>query len=119
MASKPMKGARVPLLTIKGEPMNVLSLILFYGAATSLAASLILLAMGLVNPRLMYPKDIQAAVPPKNPSEKRQTLYWGIPFWICLLGFPLIAALRAVTLRGLKLSAQSVSIDEEVSRNTS
>ncbi len=78
--------------------MHVLSLILGWGLTASLALSLILLAMGLVNPRLMlqdYPKDIQAAVPPKTPAEKRQTLYWGIPFWVCLLGFPLIAALSA------------------------
>ena len=78
--------------------MYMLWLILVYGAAASLALSLILLAMGLVNPRLMlqdYPKDIQAAVLPKTPEEKHQTLYWGIPFWVCLLGFPLIAALSA------------------------
>lgn len=78
--------------------MHMLSLILVYGVAASLVLSLILLAMGLVNPRLMlqdYPKDIQAAVPPKTPAEKRQTLYWGIPFWVCLFGFPLIAALSA------------------------
>ncbi len=59
--------------------MSTLSTILLYGVPTSLLLSAVLLAMGWVNPRLMlqdYPKDIQAAVPPKTQEEKRQTLYW-------------------------------------------
>jgi hypothetical protein len=42
-----------------------------------------------------YPKDVQAAVPPQTVREKRQTLYWGLPFWLCMLGFPVAAALTA------------------------
>ncbi len=78
--------------------MSTLSTILLYGVPTSLLLSAVLLAMGWVNPRLMlqdYPKDIQAAVPPKTQEEKRQTLYWSIPFWLLLLGFPIAAALTA------------------------
>lgn len=78
--------------------MNILTTVLLYGIPASLLISAILVAMGLVNPRLMlqdYPKDIQAAVPPKTEQEKRQTLYWGIPFWLVLLGGPTAAALSA------------------------
>jgi hypothetical protein len=78
--------------------MNTLFLILLYGLPASLLLTLILLAMGLVNPRLTlrsYPKDVKAAVPPQTDQEKRQTLYWGIPFWLCLLSFTVFAALSA------------------------
>lgn len=78
--------------------MNILSTILIYGVPASLLIAGILLAMGWMNPRLMlqdYPKDIQAVVPPKTAQEKRQTLYWGIPFWLVLLGGPAAAALTA------------------------
>jgi len=78
--------------------MNTLSTILVYGVPASLALSAIIFAMGRVNPRLMlrsYPKDVQAVVPPNTKEEKRQTLYWGIPFWLFLLGFPIASALTA------------------------
>ena len=78
--------------------MNLFFTVVVYGAIASLLLSTVLLIMGLVNPRLMlqdYPKDIQAAVPPKTDQEKRQTLYWSLPFWVILLGFPVAAALSA------------------------
>ena len=78
--------------------MNILTIILMYGVLASLLLSALIFAMERVNPRLMlrsYPKDVQAAVPPQTPVEKRQTLYWGIPFWLGLLGFPVAAALTA------------------------
>jgi len=78
--------------------MNLFFTVVVYGAIASLLLSAVLLIMGLVNPRLMlqdYPKDIQAAVPPKTDQEKRQTLYWSFPFWVILLGFPVAAALSA------------------------
>src|SRR5438552_18458767 len=78
--------------------MNLFFTVVVYGAIASLLLSAVLLIMGLVNPRLMlqdYPKDIQAAVPPKTDQEKRQTLYWGLLFWLLLLGFPLASALSA------------------------
>ncbi len=83
--------------------MSVLLTIVLYGIPLSLLLSLILLAMGRVNPRLMlrsYPKDVQAAVPPQTAAEKRQTLYWGIPFWLGLLGFPVAAAFAAKAAHG-------------------
>jgi hypothetical protein len=76
--------------------MRILSTILLYGIPASLLLSVLIFVMGRINPRLMlrsYPKDVQAAVPPQTPTEKRQTLYWGLPFWLCLLGFPIAAAL--------------------------
>jgi len=78
--------------------MNLFFTVVVYGAIASLLLSAVLPIMGLVNPRLMlqdYPKDIQAAVPPKTDQEKRQTLYWSLPFWVILLGFPVAAALSA------------------------
>lgn len=81
--------------------MNILSTILIFGIPASLLLSAIIFAMSWVNPRLMlrsYPKDVKAAVPPQTPAEKRQTFYWGIPFWLGLLGFPLAAALSVKTL---------------------
>lgn len=78
--------------------MNTLSVILAYGIPATLLLSAVILTMVRVNPRLMlrsYPNDVQAVVPPQTPAEKRQTLYWGIPFWVCLLGFPVAAALSA------------------------
>ncbi len=83
--------------------MSVLSTILLYGVPASLLLSAIIFAMGRVNPRLMprsYPKDVQATVPPQTPVEKRQTLYWALPFWLCMLGFPLLAALSAKAAYG-------------------
>lgn len=76
--------------------MNTLTAILVYGIPASLILSAIILMMVWINPRLMlrsYPKDVQAAVPPATPQEKRQTLVWAIPFWLVLLGFPTAAAL--------------------------
>jgi len=95
--------------------MNLLSTTFIYGLLLSLELSAILLAMGRSNPRLMlqdYPKDIQAAVPAKTPKEKRQTLYWSIPFWVLLLGCPTASALSAKAayqgLLGVFLSAFGV-----------
>src|SRR5262249_25025157 len=42
-----------------------------------------------------YPRDVQAAVPPKTAQERRQTIYWAIPLFLLFLGFPLAAALTA------------------------
>jgi hypothetical protein len=78
--------------------MTIISIILLYGLLASLILSAIIFAMSWVNPRLMlrsYPKDVQAAVPPQTAAEKRQTLFWGIPFWLGLLGFPMAAAFAA------------------------
>ena len=49
--------------------MYVLAAILLYGLLLSVLFSAMILSMVLVNPRLMlqdYPKDVQAAVPPKT-----------------------------------------------------
>lgn len=80
--------------------------LLFALPACVLFAGIILLMVS-GNPRLMlqdYPKDVQAAVPPKTAQEKRQTTYWAIPFWLVLLGFPTAAAV-ATKLAGGDLLA--------------
>ena len=60
-----------------------LNRILRDGGVLSLLASLLLLAILRVNPRLFlqdYPAEIQAAVPPKTEQEERHSLVLGIPF---------------------------------------
>jgi hypothetical protein len=62
------------------------------------ALSTVLLGIGLRNPRLMlqdYPRDVQAAVPPKTAAERRETVWWGLPFLTLLLGLSLAAAVLA------------------------
>lgn len=64
----------------------------------SIALSLILLAIGLRNPRLMlqdYPADVRAAVPAKTAAERRETVWWSLPFLALLFGLPLVAAVAA------------------------
>jgi len=76
--------------------MNLVSTILLYGLVLTVLLLAMLLAIGLVNPRIMlqdYPKDIQAAVPPKTTAEKRQMLYWLGPLLVVALGCPTLAAL--------------------------
>ena len=83
--------------------MHVLAAILLYGLLLSVLFSVLILAMVLVNPRLMlqdYPKDVQATVPPKTAAEKRQTFYWGLPVWVFLLGCPTVAALWVKAANG-------------------
>ena len=83
--------------------MHILAPILLYGLLLSVLFAAMILAMALVNPRFMlqdYPKDIQAAVPPKTAAEKRQTLYWGLPIWVFLLGCPSLAALSVKAANG-------------------
>lgn len=63
--------------------------------ACVLLGALILLMVNR-NPRLMlqdYPKDVQAAVPAKTVTERRETLYWSIPFWLVFVGVPVAAAI--------------------------
>ncbi len=82
---------------------SVLASILLYGLILSVVFSAIVLGMVLVNPRLMlqdYPKDIQAAVPPKTATEKHQTVIWGLPLWGFLLGCPTVAALSDKAANG-------------------
>jgi hypothetical protein len=62
--------------------VSVLLIMLVYGIPLSLVLSALLLTMIRANPRLMlqdYPRDIQAAVPPKTPAEQRQTRSWCSP----------------------------------------
>jgi hypothetical protein len=90
---------------------------LLFGLPACALFAVILPLMVSRNPRLMlqdYPKDVQAAVPPKTAQERRQTLYWGIPFWLVLLGFPATAAvatkLAGGDLLAIILSAFGVGI---------
>lgn len=48
--------------------------------------------MALKNPRLMlqdYPKSIQNDTAPKTPKEKRQGVWFGLPFLLILIGYPM------------------------------
>lgn len=70
--------------------------IILDGALMSVIASAILLGIMRVNPRLFlqdYPKDIQAAVPPKTAEEKKLSLILGIPFLLVLFLGPFLSTL--------------------------
>jgi hypothetical protein len=65
------------------ESGDILRSVLLFGLPACVLFAGILLLMVSGNPRLMlqdYPKDVQAAAPPKTAQEKRQTAYWAIPF---------------------------------------
>lgn len=66
------------------------------GAILSVLASLILIAALRFNPRLFlqdYPAEIQRKVPAQTEKEKRQGLFFGIPFLILLVAVPFISTL--------------------------
>jgi hypothetical protein len=42
-----------------------------------------------------YPKDVQAAVPPKTDAERRETIWWSLPLLGCVFVPPLAAAIVA------------------------
>lgn len=70
--------------------------IIIDGSILSVIASALLIVCLYVNPRIFlqdYPKDIQEAVPPKTPSEKRASLFWGIPFLLVLILVPISSTL--------------------------
>lgn len=60
-------------------------------------ASVTLIGLVVYNPRLMlqdYPPAIQAVVPPKTETEKRQSILLGMPFLLLLLVLPFVFAFR-------------------------
>ena len=70
--------------------------ILIDGTFLCLVASALLFVLVGRSPRLMlqdYPPEIQAAVPPKTPEEKRRSTLLGLPFIFVLLAIPLISTL--------------------------
>jgi hypothetical protein len=70
--------------------------IILDGLLLSVIASFLLILSLYINPRIFlqdYPKDIQAIVPPKTPSEKRLSLFLGIPFLLALILVPFFSTL--------------------------
>ena len=68
----------------------------WFAVACIVAVSAALAAIGLRNPRVMlqdYPKDVQAAVPPKTPAERRETVFWAILLGVLVFAPPLGAAI--------------------------
>lgn len=64
------------------------------GLLMSLILTVLIMASLWFNPRLWlqdYPADVQAKVPPKTPQEKRQTVLFGVPFFIIALGAPILS----------------------------
>ena len=73
-----------------------ISKILLDGALLSFLASITIIGILRLNPRLFlqdYPDEIQAVVPPKTDREKGQSLITGIPFLLILLAVPFISTL--------------------------
>ena len=74
-----------------------------HGAILSILASLYLLIILRINPRLFlqdYPEDIQRQVPPKSPREKRLSLWFGIPFLLLLIAAPTLSTLALMLQEG-------------------
>ena len=70
--------------------------IIIDGSLLSIIASLLLILIMRINPRILlqdYPKDIQAAVKPKSPFEKKLSLLLGIPFLLVLILVPFVSTL--------------------------
>lgn len=70
-----------------------IGLILEHGIVASVGLTFALLIIGLKNPRLMlqdYPLSIRQSVSPKTATEKRQTIWYGLPFLLIMFGYPLI-----------------------------
>ena len=66
------------------------------GFLFSCISSFLLIIGFHINPRIFlqdYPKDIQAKVPEKTLSERRQSLLIGIPFILVLILFPFFSTL--------------------------
>ena len=65
------------------------------GALLSVLGGLLIVGSLRANPRIWlndFPPDIRAAVPPKTPAEKRQSLVWGVPFLLLLVGVPTLSS---------------------------
>jgi hypothetical protein len=78
--------------------MLSLARILRDGTLLALIFSVYILAMMRHNPRLFlnkgdFPRDILDAVPPKTEGEKRQAKILGIPFFVGMLGGPVLSTL--------------------------
>jgi hypothetical protein len=95
--------------------MNLFSTITLYGMPCSLVLSAVILAMALRNPRYSlqdYPRDIQAAAPPKTPAERRASAYWAAVMVQAMSQSRISQSTilskkdsRSVVLAGLRLSA--------------
>lgn len=73
------------------------SLLLVHGAILSVIFSTFVVGTLLWKPRLWlqdFPADLQALIPPKTDSEKRQTLWLGAVFIVILLGGLGLAAIQ-------------------------
>ena len=67
-----------------------------HGAMLSLVAMTWMAFILRLNPRIWlqdYPQDIQDRVPPKDATEKKMSLIFGIPFLILLFAVPFISTL--------------------------
>lgn len=89
-----------------GEMMMILiENILLHGTVFAILFTLYLLAiMRGLNPRIWafsdYPKEITDHVPPQTERERRIGAYLGIPFFILVIGFPLVSTIMLEGLYG-------------------
>jgi len=84
------------------------------GALLSALASIYLLGVFLIKPRLFlqdYPRAIQEQVPPKTERERRQSLIVGIPFLILLAAVPIISTLTLKRQGGEELTFLHLSLN--------
>jgi hypothetical protein len=84
-------------------PLHLLTTTIAFGLAACVLLVVWLVLLGRTNPRIMlqdYPRDVQAAVPPKTAAQRRQTILWALPLFLVFLGFPVAAALTAEAAGG-------------------
>jgi len=88
--------------------------ILIDGAILAAIGSIYLLAMLWFNPRLSLndlPEDIKNAVPPWSKKEKIQSILFGIPFFILVVGFPFFSTLTLKNQHGDNISFLALFIN--------
>ena len=80
--------------------MTLMFTSVLYGLLLSTSLSVLIMIMLARNPRLLlhsYPKDVRAAVPPKSPAERRESICWAAMFLVLTISFPFAAALASKT----------------------
>jgi hypothetical protein len=88
--------------------------ILLYGGILSSLASIYVIAVLYINPRLVlknYRKDIQRRVAPLNNREKRLSLLVGIPFIVLAIIIPFISTLSLKQISGHEIQFSTLFLN--------
>jgi hypothetical protein len=91
------------------------TLILTHGAIYSVAGSIYLVMLLIIDNRMLlnkgdYPDDVLAAVPPRTPEETRKAIIYSIPWLFWSLAVPVFSAFRFATLAEMTPSFWALSL---------